>query len=60
MCDLCTVLQALCVSQPGASVQDLASHGCTLYMVCRNEEKGRDAVKEVVEASGESHHTPEP
>lgn len=34
------------------SFQDLAARNCTLLMVCRNEEKGRDAVQEVIKASG--------
>lgn len=34
------------------TAQDLAKRGCTLFMVCRNEGRGQQALDKVVEASG--------
>lgn len=36
------------------TAQELAKRGCTLHMVCRNESRGQEAVKKVVEATGNS------
>lgn len=35
-----------------AAARMLAKRGCTLYLVCRNREKGEEAVKEIVAESG--------
>lgn len=32
--------------------EELARRGCTLYMVCRNQERGEAAVKKIIEATG--------
>lgn len=33
-------------------MQEFAKRGCKLYMVCRNEERGRAAVDKVISTSG--------
>lgn len=40
------------------ALQDLAARNCTLLMVCRQEEKGKQAVKEVIKVSGDGCFVP--
>ena len=35
-----------------AAARMLAQRGCTLYLVCRNKQRGEDAVKQIIDESG--------